>query len=67
MTRSRMLLLLPVFWLPALWANQAVGQLTGVVLHTPPLWADYFVCSVVTAARRIGWLQQRFSTRTDSQ
>jgi hypothetical protein len=50
MTRSRMLLLLPVFWLPALWANQAVGQLTGVVLHTPPLWADYFVCSVVNSS-----------------
>jgi hypothetical protein len=47
-----MLLLVPVFSLPALWASEAVGQiqLTGVVLHTPPLWADYFVCSVVNSS-----------------
>jgi hypothetical protein len=50
MTRSRMLLLLPVFSLPAIWASQAVGQLTGVALQTPPLWAEHFVCTVVNSS-----------------
>ena len=50
MTRSRVLLLLPVFLLPAIWASQAVGQLTGATLYTPPLWADHFVCTVVNTS-----------------
>jgi hypothetical protein len=45
-----MLLLVPVFSLPAFWASEAVSQITGVTLHTPPLWADYFVCSVLNSS-----------------
>jgi len=50
MTRTRMLLLLPIFSLPAMWASQAVGQLTSATLYTPPLWADHFVCTVVNTS-----------------
>lgn len=50
MTKSRMLLLLSVSSLPAIWSSQAVGQLTSATLYTPPLWADHFVCTVVNAS-----------------
>ena len=51
MPKARTFLLMLVFSMTAIWVSQTGAQLKlGVILYTPPLWANHFVCSIANVS-----------------